>query len=148
MINKSDILTDSFGRRHTYLRISLTERCNLRCLYCMPKEGVELTPKKYLMQSNEIIYLAKLFVKYGVNKIRLTGGEPLIRKDLIKFITYAKEAGILDIYMSTNGSLLTEKVSRQLVNSGLTRLQVSLDASTKETFQDDSFERSTRPENN
>ena len=71
--NFSDFLTDSFGRQHTYLRISLTERCNLRCQYCMPEEGVSLTAKKHLLTTEEIIRLAKLFVSQGVNKIRLTG---------------------------------------------------------------------------
>ncbi|KAL0305154.1 UNVERIFIED_CONTAM: GTP 3',8-cyclase, mitochondrial [Sesamum angustifolium] len=78
----SDMLADTFGRLHTYLRISLTERCNLRCQYCMPAEGVELTPSPQLLSQNEIVRLANLFVSSGVTKIRLTGGEPTIRKDI------------------------------------------------------------------
>uniref|UniRef100_A0A8C8VH62 Radical SAM core domain-containing protein n=1 Tax=Pelusios castaneus TaxID=367368 RepID=A0A8C8VH62_9SAUR len=79
----SAFLTDSFGRQHNYLRISLTEKCNLRCQYCMPEEGVQLTPKSELLTTQEVITLAKLFVKEGVDKIRLTGGEPLIRPDVV-----------------------------------------------------------------
>ncbi|VEN42651.1 unnamed protein product [Callosobruchus maculatus] len=79
---KEDPLADLFGRHHDYLRISLTERCNLRCQYCMPKEGVKLTEKPHLLTTEEIIKIARLFVKEGVSKIRLTGGEPTVRKDL------------------------------------------------------------------
>ena len=79
----SAFLTDSFGRQHDYLRISLTEKCNLRCQYCMPEEGVDLTAKKNLLSSDELIQLADIFVQEGVKKIRLTGGEPLVRPDVI-----------------------------------------------------------------
>ncbi|MFC5048855.1 radical SAM protein [Aquimarina hainanensis] len=77
-----NILTDTHQRKHSYLRISLTERCNLRCTYCMPSEGVHLSPKSCLMTADEVYEIAKVFVKNGVTKIRLTGGEPLIRKDI------------------------------------------------------------------
>ena len=76
----SAVLTDKFQRQHTYLRISLTERCNLRCQYCMPEEGVELTPNQDLLSTEEIIKLSKLFVQQGVNKIRFTGGEPTVSR--------------------------------------------------------------------
>ncbi|XP_070442144.1 molybdenum cofactor biosynthesis protein 1 isoform X4 [Equus przewalskii] len=86
----SAFLTDSFGRRHSYLRISLTEKCNLRCQYCMPEEGVPLTPKAKLLTTEEILTLARLFVKEGVDKIRLTGGEPLIRPDVVDIVGFHK----------------------------------------------------------
>ena len=82
MKNTTPILTDTFGREHAYLRISLIERCNLRCSYCMPEEGVQLSPRSHLMSYEEIHTIAKIFVANGVTKIRLTGGEPLIRKDM------------------------------------------------------------------
>ena len=133
MINTSDILTDSFGRRHTYLRISLTERCNLRCLYCMPKEGVELTPKKKLMQSSEIVYLAKLFVKHGVNKIRLTGGEPLIRKD---FPEIARELSKLPVELSiTTNAVIINKHLKLLKDCEIKSINVSLDTLKEKRFK-------------
>ncbi len=82
MKTNTTILTDTFGREHTYLRISLTERCNLRCTYCMPEEGILLSPKAHIMTYDEIYTIAKTFVDKGVTKIRITGGEPLIRKDI------------------------------------------------------------------
>ena len=82
MKNKKTMLTDTFEREHTYLRISLTERCNLRCTYCMPEEGILLSPRSHIMTYDEIFTIAKTFVDKGVTKIRLTGGEPLIRKDI------------------------------------------------------------------
>uniref|UniRef100_M3YQJ4 Radical SAM core domain-containing protein n=1 Tax=Mustela putorius furo TaxID=9669 RepID=M3YQJ4_MUSPF len=86
----SAFLTDSFGRQHSYLRISLTEKCNLRCQYCMPEEGVPLTPKADLLTTEEILTLARLFVKEGIDKIRLTGGEPLIRPDVVDIVGEAQ----------------------------------------------------------
>lgn len=82
----NQMLTDTFDRVHTYLRISLTERCNLRCLYCMPEEGVELTPAPHLLTADEIERLARLFAAAGVDKIRLTGGEPTLRADLVDIV--------------------------------------------------------------
>ena len=82
----SDFLTDTHGRQHDYLRISLTEKCNLRCQYCMPEQGVDLTEKTKLLTSEELIQISKIFVDEGVKKIRLTGGEPLVRPDVIDII--------------------------------------------------------------
>ncbi|XP_055755149.1 molybdenum cofactor biosynthesis protein 1 isoform X2 [Salvelinus fontinalis] len=86
----SAFLTDNFGRRHSYLRISLTEKCNLRCQYCMPEEGVKLTPRAQLLSTSEVLTVAQLFVREGVEKIRLTGGEPLIRPDVLDIIRFHK----------------------------------------------------------
>src|ERR671917_313785 len=80
------MLTDNFNRIHNYLRISLTDNCNLRCFYCMPEEDYEFTPASRLMQIDEIESLARIFVSQGVNKIRLTAGEPLVRKDAADII--------------------------------------------------------------
>ena len=82
----SPLLRDRFQRQHTYLRLSLTERCNLRCIYCMPEEGVTLTPKPELLTAAEVQRVADLFVRNGVDKIRLTGGEPTVRRDLEEII--------------------------------------------------------------
>ncbi|KAL1506232.1 hypothetical protein ABEB36_005629 [Hypothenemus hampei] len=132
-------LTDTFGRNHTYLRISLTERCNLRCQYCMPEEGVKLTEKSKLLTTEEIIEISKLFAQHGVNKIRLTGGEPTVRKDLTYLIENLKSIeDIQTVAITTNGLTLT----RQLValqKAGLDILNVSLD-----TLQQEKYEKITR----
>ena len=80
-MENNSLLQDEFQRKHDYLRISITEHCNLRCTYCMPEDGISLTPKSNLMTADEIISIAQTFVNIGVTKIRLTGGEPLVRKD-------------------------------------------------------------------
>lgn len=135
----SDFLTDTFGRQHNYLRISLSERCNLRCKYCMPEDGVPLTPDNELLSTEEIINLARLFVSEGVNKIRLTGGEPLVRRDIVEVIQSLNELPGLDtIAMTTNGITLPRKVDK-LVNAGLTHINISLD-----TLKDFKFEIITR----
>lgn len=123
----SDMLVDSFGRLHTYLRISLTERCNLRCQYCMPAEGVELTPSPQLLTKTEILRLANLFVSSGVNKIRLTGGEPTVRKDIDDIcLELSNLKGLRTLSMTTNGIALARKLSR-LKECGLNSLNISLD---------------------
>ncbi len=96
-----NILTDTFGRNHTYLRISLTERCNLRCTYCMPAEGIQLSPKEHIMTYEEIYTIAKEFVSHGVTKIRLTGGEPLVRKDVAQIMEKLASLPV-EITMTTN----------------------------------------------
>lgn len=131
----SDMLVDSFGRLHTYLRISLSERCNLRCQYCMPAEGVELTPSSRLLSQNEIIHLANLFVSSGVNKIRLTGGEPTIRKDLEDIcLELSNLKGLKTLAMTTNGITLARKLPR-LKECGLTTVNISLDTLVPAKFE-------------
>uniref|UniRef100_A0AAV1UA91 GTP 3',8-cyclase n=1 Tax=Peronospora matthiolae TaxID=2874970 RepID=A0AAV1UA91_9STRA len=120
-------LVDQFGRTHTYLRISLTERCNLRCRYCMPEDGVPLQPNEDLLTSSEIIQLAKLFASSGVTKIRLTGGEPLLRQDLIELVTQLKAIpGIESVGITTNGIVLRKKLLA-LQQAGVDGLNISLD---------------------
>jgi len=117
------------------LRISLTERCNFRCQYCMPAGGVDLTPKDQLLSSSEIIHIAKLFVNEGVEKIRLTGGEPTIRSDVVDLVRSLKNLeGLKTIAMTTNGLLLTRKLS-QLKEAGLDLLNVSLDTLIPAKFE-------------
>lgn len=137
----SDFLTDTFERQHDYLRISLTERCNLRCLYCMPQDGVQLSPTRDLLTTAEIHYLSRLFVKQGVQKIRLTGGEPTVRKDfmpLMQRLGDLRQHGLREIALTTNGISLHRKLE-QMVDAGLTGVNISLD--TLDPFQ---FELLTR----
>ncbi|KAJ5256674.1 hypothetical protein N7478_012778 [Penicillium angulare] len=131
----SEFLTDSFNRQHDYLRISISERCNLRCLYCMPEEGVELSPQSHLLTSPEILYLSSLFVSQGVTKIRLTGGEPTVRKDIIPLmqqIGQLRQHGLREICLTTNGISLHRKLE-PMVEAGLTGVNLSLD--TLDPFQ-------------
>ncbi|XP_078503452.1 molybdenum cofactor biosynthesis protein 1 isoform X2 [Lissotriton helveticus] len=131
----SAFLTDSFGRRHSYLRISLTEKCNLRCQYCMPEEGVQLTPKSALLTTQEIITLAGLFVKEGVDKIRLTGGEPLIRPDFVDIVAQLRKLeGLKTIAVTTNGINLARQLPR-LKEAGLDVLNISLDTLVPAKFE-------------
>lgn len=135
VIDRADVLTDRLGRRHTYLRLSLTERCNLRCRYCMPAEGVTLTPRDHLLTTPEIVRLAQLFVDAGVDKIRLTGGEPLVRKDA-EAVAEALGAmpGLRTLALTTNGLLLERKLDR-LHRAGLSHLNLSLDTLRADRFE-------------
>ncbi|KAL1831797.1 GTP 3',8-cyclase, mitochondrial isoform X1 [Daucus carota subsp. sativus] len=131
----SDMLVDSFGRLHTYLRISLTERCNLRCQYCMPAEGVELTPSARILSQNEIVRLANLFVSSGVDKIRLTGGEPSIRKDIEELCQRLSNLeGLKTLAMTTNGITLSKKLPK-LKEYGLNLVNISLDTLIPAKFE-------------
>uniref|UniRef100_A0A4W2C0J2 Molybdenum cofactor biosynthesis protein 1 n=1 Tax=Bos indicus x Bos taurus TaxID=30522 RepID=A0A4W2C0J2_BOBOX len=131
----SAFLTDSFGRHHSYLRISLTERCNLRCQYCMPEEGVPLTPKADLLTTEEILTLARLFVKEGVDKIRLTGGEPLIRPDVVDIVAQLRQLeGLRTIGITTNGINLA-RLLPQLQKAGLSAINISLDTLVPAKFE-------------
>ncbi len=93
MVNNSPLLQDTYLRTHSYLRISITEKCNLRCTYCMPAEGIALTPRPHLMTEDEIVAIAQTFVDLGVTKIRLTGGEPLVRKEAHSIIERLGQLG-------------------------------------------------------
>lgn len=130
-----DMLIDSFGRFHNYLRISLTERCNLRCQYCMPAEGIELTPSSELLSNDEIIRLANIFVTSGVDKIRLTGGEPTIRKDIEDIcLELSNLKGLKTLAMTTNGIVLAKKLPK-LKECGLNALNISLDTLVPVKFE-------------
>ena len=123
---KFNFLTDSFGRKHDYLRISLTERCNLRCFYCMPAEGIPLRDKSHFMTIEEIFQIGKTFANLGVKKIRLTGGEPLIRKGAHEII---KNLGTLDteLAITTNG-ILVDQFIETFHQAGIKSVNVSLDS--------------------
>lgn len=127
------MLIDQHNRIHDYLRISLTDNCNLRCFYCMPEEDYAFMPNQRLMQKDEIVQLAKLFVENGVKKIRLTGGEPLVRKDAAAII---KELGMLgvNLTMTTNATRIHLFID-VLKEAGIQSLNISLDTLQKEKFQ-------------
>uniref|UniRef100_A0A8C6PN64 Molybdenum cofactor biosynthesis protein 1 n=1 Tax=Nothobranchius furzeri TaxID=105023 RepID=A0A8C6PN64_NOTFU len=131
----SAFLRDGFGRRHNYLRISLTEKCNLRCQYCMPEEGVKLTPRNQLLSTSEVLTLARLFVQEGVDKIRLTGGEPLIRADVLDIIAELKKLqGLKTLAVTTNGINLSRLLPK-LKGAGLDLINISLDSLVPAKFE-------------
>jgi molybdenum cofactor biosynthesis protein A len=127
------MLIDNFHRIHNYLRISLTDQCNFRCTYCMPHENMQFMPKKNLMQRNEILELAKIFIDLGINKIRLTGGEPLLRKDFAGILEDLSGLGV-ELCMTTNGVLL-DQYFKQLKTAGLKSINISLDSLNPESFK-------------
>lgn len=128
-------LVDTFNRRHDYVRISLTERCNLRCNYCMPASGVKLSSSSQLLSSDELIRLVHVLARAGVRKLRLTGGEPLIRKDVVSLVEQITALpGIESVSMTTNGLLLPRRAS-ELRKAGLDQLNVSLDTLKPERFE-------------
>ena len=131
------MILDSFGRKHNYLRISLTDNCNLRCFYCMPEEEYEFTPVSRLMQPDEIESISKIFVAQGVNKIRLTGGEPLVRKDAGKIILSLSKLPV-KLTLTTNGTRIHEYIEL-LKEANIQTLNISLD-----TLQSDRFMLLTR----
>ncbi|QDW22665.1 GTP 3',8-cyclase MoaA [Flavobacterium sp. KBS0721] len=125
MTPSKTILTDDFGRKHNYLRISLLEKCNLRCTYCMPADGIELSPKASLMTADEIFSIAQTFVENGVDKIRLTGGEPLLRKDFPEIASKLAALGVA-LSITTNGILIDRHIDT-LKLYGITKINLSLD---------------------
>lgn len=127
-------MKDSFGRNINYLRISVTDLCNLRCKYCMPEKGICKVEHKDVLSLEEIYEVAKVFVSLGVNKIRLTGGEPLTRKGIVGLVEkLGKLDGIKDLAMTTNGILL-KKYAKELKSAGLNRVNVSLDTLDEEKY--------------
>ncbi len=132
-------MIDKHSRKISYLRVSVTDLCNLRCVYCMPPGGSELSRKEEILSLEEILKLVKHGVSLGVNKIRITGGEPLVRKGIISLVNQIAEIkGIDDIAMTTNGVFLKE-FATELKSSGLSRLNISLD-----TMREDRFAEITR----
>ncbi|AZN40207.1 GTP 3',8-cyclase MoaA [Paenibacillus albus] len=120
-------LTDRFGRVHDYLRISVTDRCNLRCLYCMPEEGVKFEPAENLLSYDQITEIVRVGAKLGITKLRITGGEPLVRPGLADLIGQLSSIpGIRDISLTTNGVLLADQ-AEGLRAAGLNRVNISLD---------------------
>lgn len=130
-------MRDSFGREINYLRISLTDRCNLRCLYCMPEKGIanKITHDE-ILSLDDIYRIARVFTKLGVNKIRLTGGEPLVRKGIVGLVEkLSRLNGVKDLTMTTNGLLLKDMAS-SLKDAGLSRINISLDTLNENKYRE------------
>lgn len=132
-------MIDIYNRQISYLRISVTDRCNLRCRYCMPEEGVKMLQHEDVLSFEEIVDVVKVAVDLGVNKIRLTGGEPLVRKGIVDLVSMISVVnGVTDLAMTTNGLLLGD-LAGELRLAGLMRVNISLD-----TLDPDKFNRITR----
>jgi cyclic pyranopterin phosphate synthase len=128
------LLKDSYGRAIRDLRISITDRCNFRCFYCMPKEAMEWQPKAEILSYEEIVTLAEIFVGLGVNKLRVTGGEPMVRRDIESLIArLSKIEDLADLAMTTNAHFLRGR-ARGLKEAGLQRITISLDSLTPDRF--------------
>jgi GTP 3',8-cyclase len=126
---------DRFDRYINYLRISVTDRCNLRCVYCMPAEGIQLLRHEDILTFDEITEVARIAVEMGVRKIRLTGGEPLVRRGIVDLVRMISEIrGIEDLSMTTNGILL-DKFAVPLKEAGLQRINISLDTLDPERYR-------------
>jgi GTP 3',8-cyclase len=128
------VLKDNFGRAIRDLRISITDRCNFRCFYCMPKEAMEWQPKAEILSYEEILLLSEILVGLGINKLRVTGGEPMVRRDIESLIArLAKIEGVEDLAMTTNAHFLRGR-AQGLKEAGLQRITVSLDSLTPDRF--------------
>jgi cyclic pyranopterin phosphate synthase len=127
-------LIDSFGRRHDNLRLSVTDRCNIRCFYCMPEHDVEFVPKAQILTFEEIERFTRVALALGIRKLRITGGEPLVRKGLHVLVgKLAALEGVKDLALTTNGLLLAEQ-ARELYDAGLRRINIHLDTLDRERF--------------
>ncbi|WP_421918924.1 GTP 3',8-cyclase MoaA [Marinifilum sp.] len=128
-------MLDNYKRNINYLRISVTDRCNLRCTYCMPEEGVDLIAHDEILSFEEILNFVKEAIASGITKVRLTGGEPLVRKGIVELVEkIANTAGIEELVMTTNGILL-EKYAQKLAKAGLMRVNISLDTMNPDKYR-------------
>lgn len=130
--NNGDFMLDKMGRDINYLRISCTQTCNLRCRYCMPEKGI-FEDKNKLLTDREILEIVKVFKKLGVKKVRITGGEPLVRAGIVGLVSAIKDIGIDEVVMTTNAILL-EDMAADLKKAGLSRINVSLDTMEPDKF--------------
>jgi molybdenum cofactor biosynthesis protein A len=127
-------IIDNHGRVINYLRLAVTDRCNLRCSYCIPEEKNEWLPRNELMNYEEMLRISKLLISHGIEKIRITGGEPFIRKDLMKFIKALSNTGLKQIAITTNG-VLTAPFIPELKECGVDSINLSLDTLNRERFK-------------
>jgi GTP 3',8-cyclase len=135
--NEMEVLRDSYGRPIRDLRVSLTDRCNFRCFYCLPHGEPPIAPKEQMLSYEEIDYVCEIFVALGIEKLRLTGGEPMLRRDIetiIKKLSRLKSAGLRDLALTTNGYYLPER-AQGLKDAGLDRVTISLDSLKRDIFK-------------
>lgn len=129
-------MIDKHNRNINYLRVSITDRCNLRCIYCMPKEGISFIGHQDILSYEEILRIVKIAIKAGIVKVRVTGGEPLVRRGVIDFLTRLKTIeGLHDISLTTNGILL-EALAEEIYDAGIRRINISLDSLVEEKYRD------------
>ena len=129
-------LIDNHGRPISYLRLAVTDRCNLRCFYCMPEEGVKYLPKPHLMTFEEMLRMARIMAQMGISKVRITGGEPFVRNELMRFLKDLKAIeGIEQIHITTNG-VLTAPLIPELKDLGINSVNLSLDTLDRERFKE------------
>lgn len=129
------MLIDKWGRKINYLRVSVTDKCNLRCIYCMPPEGIPLKPHSDILRYEEIEKIVSTAAELGIDKIRITGGEPLVKKNIEYLVSLIyKISGIKEINMTTNASLLTYEKASALAKAGLSRINISLDTLNPEKY--------------
>jgi GTP 3',8-cyclase len=136
-LQNNPVLRDSYGRAIRDLRVSLTDRCNFRCFYCLPHGEPPIAPKEQMLSFEEIEYVCEIFVSLGIEKIRLTGGEPMLRRDIetiIRKLSRFKTAGLIDLALTTNGYFLPER-ARSLKDAGLDRVTISLDSLKRDIFK-------------
>jgi len=132
-----DLLRDSYNRPIRDLRVSLTDRCNFRCFYCLPHGEPPIAPKEQMLSYEEIDYVCEIFVTLGIEKLRLTGGEPMLRRDIetiIRKLTRLKSSGLRDLALTTNGYYLPER-AQSLKNAGLDRVTISVDSLKRDVFK-------------
>jgi cyclic pyranopterin phosphate synthase len=136
-VQNNPVLRDSYGRAIRDLRVSLTDRCNFRCFYCLPHGEPPIAPKEQMLSFEEIEYVCEIFVSLGIEKLRLTGGEPMLRRDIetiIRKLSQFKTAGLVDLALTTNGYFLPER-ARSLKEAGLDRVTISLDSLKSDVFK-------------
>jgi len=127
------MLIDNYQRSINYLRISVTDKCNLRCRYCMPETGVDIKNHDHILRWEELLTMVSAFVEEGVDKVRITGGEPLVRKGLLQFVQDLSKLGLKEISITTNGILL-KKMALDLKKAGVSRINISLDSLDKDKY--------------
>ena len=128
-------LIDTYGRVHRNLRVSLTDRCNLRCTYCMPNDFAAWLPSEHQLTTDELVRVIEIAVSEGINEVRLTGGEPLLRPDIVEIVSRINAITNAPTLTMTTNALTLEKVAKPLVNAGLTRINISLDTLDRDRFK-------------